>query len=183
MKLEIFNWFPWHVPGSREVSPAQLLASCTRLNKDDVEMAEEICWSEIGWFETHVVLCYVWQLAMYAEWMEKLQVVTACLIISLHLWRCISGAFYCSGFPAAGVGGESLWEAWSFFQRLAKSSSLDSSHSKACKSLLLMNNILTVSISVRSQRCDSGCCCCCCNPLMAQRSWSHSTHCLSPPMP
>lgn len=93
-------------------------------------------------------------------------------------------ALHRSRFPTAVVRGQSVWETWPFFQRLEKSSSLDSSHSKVHESLLLTNNILSVSISARSQRCDfwllqphDG--------LVAPSFWFHSAHrccltCLSP---
>lgn len=41
---------------------------------------------------------------------------------------------------------------------LDMSSSPDSSHSKVHENLLLLNDILSVPISARSQRCDFGCC-------------------------
>jgi len=126
-------------------------------------MAEEICRSEIVWLEIPAMSCYAWQLA---AWVSRKTCRCCSAPSSASICEGASRlALPCSWCPAAGVRAESVGGTRPVFQRLEKSGSLDSRRGKEHESLLLTNNILSVSVSAGSQRCDFGGRCC--NPVMA----------------
>lgn len=153
MKLEHFNWFLCHAH-SWGISLVQLLAFFTWWKNKNLKCqrraANEKLISDSGGFALCVRVCS-------GSWVQGKTSHCNVPFPPPH-----PKAYPCSlvllPIPTAGVRGESKWGMCPFSPRLDMPSSLDSNHSKVHESLLLLNDILSVCISARSQRCDFGCC-------------------------
>lgn len=149
MKLEHFNWFLCHAH-SWGISLVQLLAFFTWWKNKNLKCQRRAANEKLISNSGGVTLCVT---VCSGSWVQGK--TSHC---NVPLPPPPPRAHPCSlvllPVPPAGVRGEGRWGMCPFSPRLDMPSSLDSNHSEVHESLLLLNDILSVCISARSQRCD-----------------------------